>query len=103
MALNRVNTQELRGTANEVEQLTAQYTQQVQSLYQSGSELDQMWDGDANTKFNARLQQDQTYFQTLSATIAKYIQALRDDADAYDRAEEANVNTIANNTVRKTR
>ena len=102
MALNRVNTQEMRGIANEVEQLASDYTRQVQTLYQTGNDLDKMWDGDANSSFNAQLGQDQARFEALNKVIGQYIQVLRDNAAEYDRSEEDAVQTIQTKTVRRT-
>ena len=102
MALNRVNTQEMRNAANNVEQLAADYTRQVQALYTAGSELDRMWEGDANTSFNAQLGQDQARFEALNRVIAQYVQGLRDNADQYDRSEADAVSTLQTKTIRRT-
>jgi len=102
MALNRINTQEMRGVANTVEQLASDYTRQVQSLYQAGGELDKMWDGDANSSFNAQLGQDQARFEELNKVIGQYVQGLRDNASEYDRSEAEAVQTIQTKTVRRT-
>ena len=102
MALNRVNTQEMRGVANAVEQLIADYVRQVKALYQAGSELDSMWDGDANDAFNAQLGQDQPRFESMNRVIGQYVQSLRDSADAYDISEADAVQTVTTKHVRQT-
>ena len=102
MALNRINTQEMRGVANEVEQLASDYTKQVQSLYDTGRELDNMWDGDANSTFNTQLGQDQPRFEALNRVIGQYVQVLRDNATDYDKSEADAVQTLQSKSVRRT-
>ena len=102
MALNRINTQEMRSVANSAEQLAGDYTRQVQALYQVGGELDKMWDGDANTSFNAQLGQDQSRFEELNRVLGLYVQNLRENADAYDRSEADAVQTLQTKIVRRT-
>jgi WXG100 family type VII secretion target len=102
MAATRVSTQELRGAASSVEQLAVDYMRQVQSLYQTGQELDQMWDGDANDSFKAQLGQDQPRFEALNTVVGQYVQALRDSADTYDKSEMEAVQTLTTKTIRRT-
>ena len=102
MALNRINTQEMRSVANTTEQLASDYTRQVQALYQTGGELDKMWDGDANSTFNAQLGQDQARFEALNKVLGQYVQVLRENADEYDRSEADAVQTVQTKTVRRT-
>ena len=102
MALNRINTQEMRAVANEVEQLAADYAKQVQMLYEAGGELDKMWDGDANDAFNTQLGQDQPRFEAMNKVIGQYVQALRDSAEVYDASEAEAVQTLKTKTVRRT-
>ena len=102
MAANRVNTQEMRGVATGVEELTADYSRQVQALYNAGHELDNMWEGDANSTFNAQLGQDQARFEALNTVISQYIQTLRENAEQYDRSEAEAVQTLTTKSVRRT-
>ena len=101
MALNRIDTKEIRVVAGSVEDLAADYVRQVQALYQSGSELDKMWEGDANAAFNAQLGQDQPRFEAMNKVIGQYVQSLRDSADAYDSSEAEAVQTIGTKHVRR--
>jgi len=100
--INKVNTREMRTAANNIEQLAGEYTQQVTALYQVGSELDSMWDGDANDTFNAQLGQDQSRFDALNNVIRQYVEALRSNADSYDRAEEEAKGILNTKSVRRT-
>jgi len=100
MAQTRVTTQQLRGVAERVEGLAGQYANQVTALYNSGKELDSMWDGDANQTFNTKLGNDQPRFQAMSDMLKRYVQTLRDNADDYDRAEAQAVDTLNTNKIR---
>ena len=102
MAINRINTQEMRAVASSVEQLAGDYTRQVQALYTAGNELDKMWDGDANSTFNAQLGQDQARFEALNRVVAQYVQTLRENAEAYDKSEAEAVQTLQTKSVRRT-
>ena len=102
MAINRINTQEMRAVASSVEQLAGDYTRQVQALYTAGNELDKMWDGDANSTFNSQLGQDQSKFEAMSRVIAQYVQTLRSNAEEYDKSEAEAVQTLSSNTIRRT-
>ena len=87
MAISKVNTQGMRTTASDIEQLAHDYTQQITSLYSVGQELDSMWDGDASDTFKARLGQDQPRFEALNTVIKQYLEAVRQFADSYDKNE----------------
>jgi len=87
MAISKVNTSGMRTTANDIEQMSHDYTQQVASLYTVGQELDAMWDGDASDTFQTRLGQDQPRFEALNTVIKQYVEAARKFADDYDRNE----------------
>jgi WXG100 family type VII secretion target len=100
MASTRVSTSELRGAADTVEQFAGDYMRQVQSLFDAGRELDQMWNGDANDSFNAQMGQDQPRFEALNTVVGQYVQGLRTSADLYDKAEMAALQTLSTKTVR---
>jgi len=102
MAINKVNTQGMRAAANDIEQMASEYTQQVTMLYSVGQELDGMWDGDASDTFKAQLGQDQPRFEALNTVVRQYTEALRNNAESYDRAEDEAVRTLKSNTVRRT-
>ena len=102
MAINKVNTQGMRAAANDIEQMASEYTQQVTMLYSVGQELDGMWDGDASDTFKAQLGQDQPRFEALNTVVKQYTEALRNNAESYDRAEAEAVQTLKSNTVRRT-
>jgi len=87
MAINRVDSQGMRAAANDIEQMASEYTQQVAALFMVGQELDAMWDGDASDTFKTRLGQDQPRFEALNNVIKQYIDALRRNAESYDKNE----------------
>ena len=101
MAQSRISTQEMRGVANTIEQLAGEYSKQIQALFQTGRELDKMWDGDAGSSFSAQLGQDQVRFESLVRIIGLYLQSLRESAEEYDRSEADAVQTFRNNTIRR--
>ncbi|MDR0858018.1 MAG: WXG100 family type VII secretion target [Oscillospiraceae bacterium] len=101
MAATRVSTQVLRSVAEQVEQNVNQYVGYVNDLYTSGNELDSLWDGDANQKFNAQLQNDKPKFDAMQTVLTKYVQTLRENADAYDKAEADAEGIVQTNKTRK--
>ena len=102
MAQIRTSTQEMRGAAETVEQLASDYRKQVQALYQTGSELDNQWDCDANASFTAQMGQDQARFEQLNTVLAQYVQVMRDNAAEYDKTEGAAVQVIQTKSTRRT-
>ena len=102
MAINKVNTQGMRTAANEIEQMANEYSQQIAALYSVGQELDGMWDGDASDTFKAQLGQDQPRFEALNTVVKQYAEALRSFAKKIDDAENAAIQTMKSNTVRRT-
>jgi len=102
MAINKVNSQGMRTAANDIEQMAAEYTQQVAALYSVGQELDASWDGDASKTFKAQLGQDQPRFDALNTVVRQYVEVLRNSADTYDKNEAEAIETLRSNTVRRT-
>jgi len=101
MAINRINTQEMRSTANMMDQNAASFDAQTLALFQAGEELDGMWSGDAHSTFKAQLSQDQSRFKALNSILTQYAAALREYADEYDRSEAEAVSTLKTNTIRR--
>ena len=94
MAINILNSQGMRTAAGEIEQMASDYTHQITALYAAGQELDAMWDGDASDTFKNRLGQDQPRFEALNTVVKQYIEALRSNAESYDKNEEINVQRL---------
>lgn len=94
----RVNSQELRQKASQLEQLNANFQKKVQELVNSEQNLATMYEGEAQKAFHTAFTNDQQQFNNFYNGIAKYVQALINAAEQYERAEAKNV-TIA--TTRK--
>ena len=81
------STQQMRGTAEEVEQLASQYNNLQTDLFNEGRDLDNTWNGDANQSFNSRLKADEPRFAELFKVINEYTGAIKESADDYDKTE----------------
>lgn len=89
----RVNSQELRSKASQLEQLNSNFQKKVQDLSNSEQNLATMYEGDAQKAFHNAFTNDQQQFLNFYNGIAKYVQALISAADQYERAEAKNVTT----------
>lgn len=87
MPPNRINTREIRSTADALDELISDYSRQVDSLYSVCSELDKMWEGETRAGFRVKLEQDRNRFEKLGAALRQYVLTLRGNADAYDKTE----------------
>lgn len=87
----RVSTQELRRKAEELESLNATFSKEVGNLREDETLLGQSYKGDAQAQFHIQFTNDAVKFDQFAQVIARFVQQLREDADAYDRAEVANV------------
>lgn len=89
----RVNSQELRQKASQLEQLNANFQKKVQELVNSEQNLATMYEGEAQKAFHTAFTNDQQQFNNFYNGIAKYVQALINAAEQYERAEAKNVTT----------
>jgi len=94
MARTKATTQRMRDVASQLEEQKNNYAKTVQSLVTAGQELDKMWDGDSNDKFNQQLGADAEKFEQLNVVIGQYIENLRNAAEVYDQAEADSVATL---------
>lgn len=85
------NTNQIRQKASQLEQLNGQFSQAVNALVESEASLASMWEGDAQKSFREAFNNDRQQFEEFFKGIGKYVQALRDAADNYDKAESKNV------------
>lgn len=97
----QVRSELLRSAADNMESKIRQYNTLVTELFNFGNELDGTWDGDANEKFDTQMKADRPKFQALHNGIMTYVKFLRDQAAEYERAENAAVNAVTANTIRK--
>ena len=87
----RVSSQELRRRAEELESLNAAFSKEVGDLRDDETLLGQSYKGDAQAQFHIQFTNDAGKFDQFAQVITRFVQQLREDADAYDRAEAANV------------
>lgn len=87
----RVTTRELRSRAEELESLNENFHQEVSKLREDETLLSTSYEGDSQKKFHEQFTMDMEKFDTFYNVIRQYITQLRQDADAYDRTEAANV------------
>lgn len=89
----RVTTATLRAKADELRLLNAKFNTEVAGLNESEARLATMWEGDAQKAFHQQFQVDHEKFKVFFEGINKYVERLIASADAYDKAEAANVST----------
>jgi WXG100 family type VII secretion target len=95
-----VATAKLMQVANNLENIIREYHNNVEKFYNCGAEIDQMWDGDANNKFVYILANDRARFNAMKTILQQYVDVLRRDASAYEKAEVDVLNTLATNKIR---
>ena len=100
MAGTEVTTRQMLKTAQSIEDIIGQYNNSVNKMYQLGTEIDGMWDGDASSKFMAALNQDRSRFDALSRMFTVYADNLRQDAGVYAKAESDALDVLSSNKIR---
>jgi WXG100 family type VII secretion target len=100
MATTEVLTSKLTEVAKNVNDLVQKYNKSILRVYEIGSELDTMWDGEANQKFNAMFANDRERFNAMSSLLTRYTETLNQAASIYAKAESDAIQTIATNKVR---
>ena len=95
MARIEVQTQNMRGAANEFQGKSAEWQNYVNQIWQHLQELDAMWDGDANVAFDALVEEDKPKFDRLQRMMEDYKAAITAAAERYDEAEEEVKNIVS--------
>ena len=88
-----VTSSELRNAAGELENLNGQFKTKTEDLASKETELNGMWDGQANDAFHNAFMKDKEQWETFSNTITEYVNALNQIAEKYERAEATNTQT----------
>jgi uncharacterized protein YukE len=96
-----VLTNALNEVATSVEELTSRYRQTVIRMYNIGSDIDSMWDGEANRRFMAQLGSDRERFDAMATLMDNYVLTLRNSASTYVRTEGEVLNVLNTNTIRR--
>lgn len=95
MAEIRVTSSELRNKAAELRQLNDQFKTAVGDMTTTENHLMGMWDGEAKEAFDSAYNNDVTQMDEFYKTIEKYCQALENNAEKYDSAEQKNLTTAS--------
>jgi len=100
MAGTEVLTSRMAEVAKNVEDVIGRYNTSVNKIFQIGGEIDAMWEGEANKKFMATLNNDRQRFDALTKMLTAYVETLRNDATIYAKAESDVLNILNTNTIR---
>ena len=100
MAGTEVITSKMTEVAKNVEDIVGRYNTSVDKMYQTGSEIDAMWDGEASQKFVATFGKDRERFNALTKMLSSYVETLRQDASIYVKAESDVLNVLNTNKIR---
>ena len=88
MSAIMVNSTQLRQKATQLEQYNKQFKQRVDTLGEKERSLGTMWEGEAKKAFHNEFTKDTQQFMNFYNGINQYVQALRDAADQYEKAEQ---------------
>lgn len=88
MSAIMVNSTQLRQKATQLEQYNKQFKQRVDSLSEKERSLGTMWEGEAKKAFHTEFTKDTQQFMNFYNGINQYVQALRDAAEQYEKAEQ---------------
>ena len=91
MAEILVTSATVRSRADELGSLNGQIKSRVSDLVSQEGNLNNMWEGEANTAFHKAFGDDVQQMEKFSQEIEKYIQALQRIAVEYEKAEKMNV------------
>lgn len=100
MATTNVSTGSLQNVAKNVAEQVVKYNKSVERIYEIGSELDAMWDGDANKKFMSVIGNDRERFAAMSKLLTQYVDALNQSAKIYAETENSVKEIMTTNKVR---
>lgn len=92
MAEIKVTPQQLKDKATTLESLNRKFRQEIQKMEGYATQLAGMWEGDAQKAFQKAFNEDKLKMERFALNIDKYIMALREDANEYERAEQQNTN-----------
>ncbi|MBQ2383331.1 MAG: WXG100 family type VII secretion target [Oscillospiraceae bacterium] len=93
-----VNAAEMQTAINELKAANSEFKSRVSELETAQQELGGMWQGDANTAFNAAFQSDKSQWSTFAALIDQYVETLGTILTTYKNAEIPNIETAKTRT-----
>ena len=88
-----VTSATLRSKAEELNQMNEQFKSAVGSLSDEESALRSQFEGEASDAFHEAFSRDVIQMNNFYNAIAQYVQKLLQIAEAYEKAEQANVAT----------
>lgn len=89
MSSINVSTEGMRSAAAAFEQKMSDWKVMVENIWSLLTDLDAMWDGDANEAFNALVADDKPKFERLYTMMDEYKNAINQAAEKYESTEEA--------------
>lgn len=98
MAQFQVTTSELTRTVNDLTASNSEFRSRVTELVSLQENLAGMWQGDANTAFNAAFTQDKSQWDAFATLIDEYVNVLGQIIQQYENAEQENTNTARTRT-----
>ncbi len=87
MAEIRVTPQQLREKADALELLNRRFRAEMGKMAGYEQELSTMWEGDAQAAFRSAFHSDAAKMDGFARNIDRYVAALRESAQRYERAE----------------
>lgn len=91
----QVTTSTLRTKADELNQLNEQFRNAVNALSEEEQALRTGYEGESSNAFHAAFSRDIIQMNNFYNAIAQYVQKLSQIAEAYDKAEAANVTIVS--------
>lgn len=88
----------LKNNAEHLSELNARFKSSVESLVNSESALNAMWDGEANDAFHGAFMTDKGKMDEFSRLIEQYTERLRQIALRYEQTEQNTTNIASNRT-----
>lgn len=96
MAQFEIRPMEMRQIAKEIDTKISDWQNSVNRLYQYASELDAMWDGNANEAFNKTFASDKPKYNSLANFMIEYKDAILKAVQIYEETELKNAKTHSN-------
>lgn len=90
MAFFQVTASELKAKAEELRSLNSHFKNEVGNLESTEGALKSKWVGQANETFHNAFMRDKGQMDNFNALIERYVEALLQIAQQYERAEASN-------------
>lgn len=100
MGGTELTTGKMNTVANNLDSAIKRYNQCVSRIYEIGTEIDAMWDGEASNKFSSILGSDKERFNALTTLLKRYTEVLCQDISIYIKAEQDALQILNTNKIR---